>query len=173
MDRARIYVNQIARMEVNPVEQLLHSCLPDRALNMALADARLQTKPHLSSGGRLEHKPALGLAAWLAGSGGSFIVRMDLDRKLFFGKKKFEKQGEARRILGCFSQEFGAQFSAQFVQCLPGKWAIGHAALIAREPHFANRISGNFAGIDGYEAACTPNSFVELRMQAQWIKMRH
>src|SRR5215470_5116994 len=94
MDCACLHVDQIAGMEIDPVEQLLHASFTDRSFNFWLCYPRLQPKTNLRARHRLQHIPALRFAAWFAHSGSSFIVRMDLYGKLFQGKKKLEKQRE-------------------------------------------------------------------------------
>src|SRR5262245_20289029 len=105
MDRAGIHVDQVAGVEVNPVEQLLHPDFADSAFNFSLGYSRLQPKTDLRSRRSLKYVPALRLATWFAYASSGFIVGMDLDGKLFQGKEKLEKQRKAFAIRRGFSKK--------------------------------------------------------------------
>src|SRR5215831_13356028 len=69
MDRARVHVDHVAFIYVNPVQQMFQAGFTYRQLDFALACSRLQSQPDLRSRLGPQHIPTLCLTAGLANSG--------------------------------------------------------------------------------------------------------
>ena len=114
MHGAAGYVNHLALVDVDPVEELFRALFMDALLELSARDSRLQSERNLRSGLGMGHVPAFGFAPRLAKALRGSVVGMHLDRQFFLRKQKLQEQRKALRIARGRSHEFGPMILAQF-----------------------------------------------------------
>src|ERR1022692_4301316 len=111
--RAAGYVNHLALIDVNPVEQVFGAILVDGLFELSRSNARLQAERDLRSWLSMGHVPAFGFTPRLAEALRGGVVGVHLDREFFFGKQKLQKQRKTLRVARGRAYEFGTEFPAQ------------------------------------------------------------
>src|ERR1035441_6579810 len=95
MHRATGHVNHLALINIDPVEQLFRALVMDGLLELSQSNAGLQVQGDLRSRLGMGHVPAFGFAPGLAEALSGGVVGVHLDRELFLGKQKLQKQRKA------------------------------------------------------------------------------
>src|SRR6185312_14750960 len=133
-----VHIDQVSRMNIDPVKQLFHPCLMDGTLYFRLGGAGLQPKTDLGSGFGAQHIPALCFSAGLPNASCAFIVRMHLYRELVAGEEKLDQEREANVFLWNLAEEVFPQLLADLCQGFPGQGTVADLAGISGKPGFAN-----------------------------------
>ena len=100
--------------------------------------ARFQSQCDLRPRLGMRHIPAFRLAPWLIYAASLLVIGMNLHRKFFMREEKLQQQREAPRIAGGVAHKLSLVFLADLRQRLPGERSVGHFAIVAGEPGFAN-----------------------------------
>src|ERR1022692_4327656 len=136
MHRATSHVNHLALINIDPVEQLFRALVMDGLLELSQSNAGFQ-----------------------ALSGG--VVGVHLDRELFLGKQKLQKQWKAPSVGRGGAHEFGAEFFAQDSERSFRQRTICNQAVVAGEPGFADSFVEFVIWIDRRKVECAPRARVE------------
>src|ERR1700728_4823346 len=90
--------------------------------------------------------PAFGFTPGLAYAERLRVIRMNLNRKFLMRKKKLQQQRESLGIAGGFAHKLPLILLADLCQRLPSQRPIGHLAIVAGKPRFADLFINNRSG---------------------------
>ena len=167
--RSSGYVNHFARINIDPVQQLLGAFFRDGLLEGAGGDPRFEPHRYLRSRLGRGHIPALGLSPGLPRSLRLHIIGMHLHRELLVREQKLQQQRKPVGIASRFAHQGPAAFLAQLGKRHARQRSVRHLAVVPRKPGFPDLFVKLVIRINGRKVGRAPRTWIERGLHFQWI----